>query len=61
MASDFLANLQDNFNAHTKKVNKQGEITRVWVCKFSKTKSEFDCPVKFQGPDEGDARDEHQL
>ena len=48
LASDFLANLQDNFNAHTKKVNKQGEITRVWVCKFSKMKSGFDFPVKFR-------------
>ena len=36
----------DNYNTDSKKETKNGDIVRTWVCKFSKKKKGFSCPVK---------------
>ena len=41
-----LQDLMDNYNMDNKKVNKEGHIIRSFVCKFSKRKKGFTCPVK---------------
>ena len=38
--------LMDNYNTDSKKETKNGDIVRTWVCKFSKKKKGFSCPVK---------------
>ena len=39
---------------HSKKINKDGDITRVFLCKFSKKKKGFACPVKRRSVQTGD-------
>ena len=46
LESPTLQDLVDNYNMDSKKQKKDGDITRVFVCKFSKKKKGFDCPVK---------------
>ena len=46
MDSPQYQDLMDNFNMDSKKINKKGDTTRNWVCKFSKKKKGFNCPVK---------------
>ena len=46
MDSPQYQDLMDNFNMDSKKINKNGDTTRNWVCKFSKKKKGFNCPVK---------------
>ena len=44
--SPALQDLQENYNMNAKKTNKEGHITRNFVCKFSKKKKGFACPVR---------------
>ena len=46
MESPTYKDLMDNYNTDNKKVNKAGDVVRTWVCKFSKKKKGFDCPIK---------------
>ena len=46
MDSPQYQDLMDNFNTDSKKTNKQEDIIRTWVCKFSKKKKGFACQVK---------------
>ena len=41
-----LQDLMDNYNQDNKKANKDGHIIRSFICKFSKRKKGFACPVK---------------
>ena len=44
--SPVLQDLLDNFNMDNKMTTKDGDIVRSFVCKFSKKKKGFNCPVK---------------
>jgi hypothetical protein len=44
--SPVLQDLLDNFNMDNKMTTKNGDIVRSFVCKFSKKKKGFNCPVK---------------
>ena len=44
--SAVLQDLLDNYNTDNKTENKEGQIIRTFVCKFSKKKKGFNCPVK---------------
>ena len=44
--SPALQDLQDNYNMDNKMTSKDGNIFRTFVCKFSKKKKGFNCPVK---------------
>ena len=44
--SPALQDLQDNYEMDNKMTSKDGNIVRTFVCKFSKKKKGFNCPVK---------------
>ena len=46
LESPTIQDLVDNYNMDLKKTSKGGDITRIFVCKFSKKKKGFACPVK---------------
>ena len=54
LESPALQDLVDNYNMHSKKINKDGDITRVFLCRFSKKKKGFACPVKRRSVQTGD-------
>ena len=43
--STALQDLMDNYNLDNKKASKDGHIIKSFICKFSKRKKGFACPV----------------